>query len=153
MNKIIVFVFAFVCLAQAASGQKITFIKTFGGMGFEMDTLTLSLREVQEMMRINPLAHEEFRKARTNYSVAGVVGFTGVLLVAVPLVSAVAGGQPEWGLAVAGGALIIVSIPLNRAFQRHAINALDEYNKQFTVRRVNTNLYFTGTGAKLLIRF
>lgn len=122
-------------------------------MGFEMDTVNLSMRDVLEMMRVNPVAHDEFKRARSNYSVAGVLGFTGAILVAVPLVTAVAGGDPEWGLAAAGGALILVSVPLNWSFQRHAQNALDEYNKQFESTRIRSNLYITGTGARLVIRF
>jgi len=142
------------CLSYSVSGQRITFYKTFGGMGFEMDTVTLSMREVLELMRVNPVAHDEFKKARSNYGTAGVLGFTGALLISVPLVTAVAGGRhPEWGLAVAGGVLTGVSIALNKSFQRHAQNALDEYNKQFESSRVKTNLYFTGTGARLVIRF
>ena len=152
VNKTGIFLIA-ICLTYTAVGQRITFYKTFGGMGFEMDTINLSIHDVLEMMRVNPVAHEEFKKARSNYSAAGVLGFTGALLISVPLVTYVAGGYPEWGLAVAGGVLTLVSIPLNRAFQRHAQNALDEYNKQFESSRIKTNFYFTGTGAKLVIRF
>jgi hypothetical protein len=140
-------------LTYGAEAQQITFYKTFGGMGFEMDTVTLSMRDVLEMMRTNPVAHNEFKRARSNYNVAGVLGFTGALLVAVPLVSAVAGGHPEWELAAIGGTFILVSIPLNWSFQRHAQNALDEYNRQFESTRTRTNLYLTGTGARLVIRF
>jgi len=104
-------------------------------------------------MRVNPVAHEEFKLAKAKYGASGVLGFAGALLISAPLVSAVAGGHPEWGLAVAGGVLMGVSIPLNRSFQRHTQNALDEYNKQFESTRVKTNLYFTGPGAKLVIRF
>jgi len=141
------------CLSYQATSQKIIFYKTFGGMGFEMDTVNLSMRDVLEMMRVNPVAHEEFKLAKARYGAAGVLGFAGAILISVPLVSAVAGGHPEWGLAVAGGVLTLMSIPLNRSFQRHAQNALDEYNKQFESTRIKTNLYFTGTGASLVIRF
>ena len=152
MNKAAIVLIA-LCVTYSAEGQRIDFYKTFGGMGFEMDTINLSIHDVLEMMRVNPGAHEEFKKARSNYSAAGVLGFTGALLISVPLVTYVAGGYPEWGLAVAGGVLTLISIPLNRSFQHHAQNALDEYNKQFESTRMRTNLYFTGTGARLVIRF
>ena len=152
INKVGILLIA-LCLSYSTKGQKIIFYKTFGGMGFEMDTVTLSMREVLEMMRVNPVAHDEFKLAKKKYGAAGALGFAGALLISVPLVSAVAGGHPEWGLAVAGGVLMGVSIPLNRSFQRHAQNAVDEYNKQFESTRMKTNLYFTGTGARLVIRF
>ena len=153
ITKIRILLIALICLAHAASGQKITFYKTFGGIGFEMDTVTLSMHDVMERMKVNPVAYDEIKRAKSNYSAAGILGFTGALLVSVPLVTVVAGGHPEWSLAVVGGTLILVSIPLNLAFQRHAVNALEEYNKQFESSRIRTNLYFTGTGVKLVLRF
>jgi hypothetical protein len=143
----------FLLPAGASFCQRITLVKSFGGTRFEMDTLTLSPRQVLEIVGENQLAYDEFKRAKLNYSAAGVLGFTSVLLVAVPLVTVVAGGQPEWGLAAAGGVLVLATVPLTRAFQRHAQNALEEYNKKFEVSRIKSNLYFTGTGVKLVFRF
>ena len=128
-------------------------VKTFGGARFEMDTLTLSPKQVLEMMRIRPVAHAEFKKALANYNASGVFGFAGGLLIAVPLATAAVGGQAEWGVAGAGAALMLVTIPLTKAFRRHAQNALDEYNKQPHTSRVKTNFYLTGNGARVVIRF
>ena len=127
--------------------------KTFGGARFETDTMTLSLNQVLEVMHNDPHAVDEFRRAKSNYSVSGLLGFTGGLLVAVPLVTALIGGKPEWSLVVAGSALILVSIPFTRAFYRHAENALEDYNKKFSASRIKTNIYLTGSGAKIVIRF
>lgn len=127
--------------------------RTLGGAQFETDSLTFSLREVQDLMHDNPRAVEEFKKARANYSVAGLLGFSGGLLVAVPLVTAVIGGKPEWSLAAAGGVLVLVSIPFTRAFYRHAETAVDDYNNKLPSSRIKGNFYFTGTGAGVVIRF
>jgi len=86
-----------------------------------MDTVTLSMHDVMERVKVNPVAYDEIKRAKSNYSAAGILGFTGALLVSVPLVTVAAGGHPEWSLAVVGGTLILVSIPLNLAFQRHAV--------------------------------
>ena len=139
-------------IALAQTAGEITLVKTFGGAKFEMDTLTLSPRQVLEILRETPLAYEEFKIAKKNYNIAGVMGFSGALLVGVPLISAIGGGDPEWGLAAGGAALILGSIPLNKAFQKHTNNALDVYNKKFS-SRINTKFYLTGTGFRLRFRF
>ena len=151
----IILTFAFSCIVNIALAQKaseITMVKTFGGVKFEMDTLTISPKQVLNILQDTPLAFEEFKLAKKNYSAVGVMGFTGGLLVGIPLGSAIFGGDPEWGLAVGGIALILGSIPVNKAFYRHANSALDVYNRKFT-SRLKTNFYFTGQGMKLRIRF
>jgi len=154
LHKIILaFVINFLTtVAIAQTAGEITMVKTFGGTRFEMDTLTLSPRQVMEILKDTPLAYEEFKQAKKNYSIAGVTGFTGGLLIGVPVVTLIAGGDPEWGLAIGGAALLFGSIPLNKAFQRHANNALDLHNKKFS-SRISTNFYFAGTGFKLRFRF
>lgn len=139
-----------ISIAQTAG--EITLIKTFGGTRFEMDTLTLSPRQVMTILKDTPLAYEEFKQAKKNYSTAGVMGFAGGLLIGFPVGTLIAGGDPEWSLAIGGAALLLGSIPLNKAFQRHANNALDLHNKKYS-SRVNTNFYLTGTGFKLRFRF
>lgn len=142
----------FATLAIAQTAGEITLVKTFGGAKFEMDTLTLSPRQVLTILRDTPLAYEEFKLAKKNYSAAGVLGFCGGLLVAFPLGTLIGGGDPEWGLAAGGAALLVGSIPLNRAFHRHAGNALDVYNKKFS-SRIKPNFYLTGNGARIVLRF
>jgi len=142
----------FTTIALAQTAGEITMVKTFGGTRFEMDTLTLSPRQVMEILKDTPLAYEEFKQAKKNYSTAGVMGFTGGLLIGFPVGTLIAGGDPEWGLAIGGAALLLGSIPLNKAFQRHANNALDLHNKKFS-SRINTNFYFTGNGLRLRFCF
>jgi hypothetical protein len=142
-----------VAIANSSAGQQLYMEKTFGGARFDTDSLTLSLRQVLEVMADNPYAVTEFKRAKLNYSASGLFGFTGGLLIVVPVITAVEGGSPEWSYAAAGGAMILASIPFTKAFYRHAENALEDYNKKYRVSRVKTNFYFTGTGAKLVVRF
>jgi hypothetical protein len=134
--------------------QPITMYKTFGNVRFEMDTLTLSFRQVSELLSINPKALQDFKTARTNYNVAGLLGFSGSLLVAIPVITAIAGGQPEWGFAAGGAALILSSIPFSRAFKIRATDALDNYNSQFPKARLQKpEVYFSGRGLGVRVRF
>ncbi len=136
-----------------ASGQAIIMTRSFGGTRFEMDTLTLSTSQVLELMRINPVAHDQFKKGRIRNNIAGVLGFTGALLIAVPLTTAVAGGHPEWTLAAVGGALIIASIPINRSWHRLAQTSVDEYNRQLGGSRPGSRIYFSATGVRIVVHF
>ena len=146
----VLFLMAFNCAVRA---QEITMYKTFGGVRFERDSLVLSLKQVMEILHEKPRAFEEIKKAKANYNAAGVLGFTGGLLIVFPLGTAIAGGEPEWGLAAGGAALILASIPLNRIFKARALNALDIYNGKETSSRVKPEFYFAGTGARLVIKF
>lgn len=134
--------------------QPITMYKTFGNVRFEMDTLTLTFRQVSELLSINPKAHQDFKAAKTNYNVSALLGFSGSLLVAIPVITAIAGGDPEWGFAAGGAALIISSIPFNRAFKRRANEALDNYNSQFPKARLQRpEFYFNGKALGVRVRF
>lgn len=139
-------------ISVSCFSQEIKIYKTFGGVRFEMDTLTLSPKQVLEILKVEPLAYEEFKRAKLNYNVAGALGFTGGFLIAFPLGTAIAGGDPEWGLAAGGAVLILASIPFNNSFKDRAVNALDLYNKNHA-SRLKPTLFFSGTHARLLIRF
>ncbi len=100
-------------------------------------------------------AYREFKISRNKATISSILGFSSALLVAVPLVSAVAGGQPEWYLAAGGGALFLASIPFASSSKGHALTAIELYNSKLSAshQRVKPTLYFSGTGASLVIRF
>ena len=134
--------------------QDITVYKTFGGLRFERDSLVISAKQVEYILEVNPTAFAEFKKARLNSGVASVLGFAGGLLIGVPVGTAIVGGEPEWGLALGGAALIVTSIPFNRAFKRHALNAVDIYNQQNSSSVLErTELFWAGTGLGIRLRF
>jgi hypothetical protein len=153
MRKSLLFLL-FVTLSSVGKAQDITIYKTFGGLRFERDSLILSPKQVQYILEVNPAALAEFKKARKNSGIASVLGFTGGLLVVIPVGSALVGGKPEWGFAAAGAALIVASIPFNAAFKRQAQNAVDIYNQQKTSSLLErAELFWAGTGLGIRIRF
>lgn len=117
-----------------------------------MDTLVLSPKQVLEILKVEPVAYEEFKRAKTNYNVAGVMGFSGAFLITFPVVTSIAGGNPEWAFAAGGAALILGSIHFNRVFKGRAFNALELYNNKVTAR-IQPTLHFYGTQVRLVIRF
>lgn len=153
MKNIILPTLFLIVIVGSSLAQEITMFKTFGGVRFERDSTVLSLRQVMEILHEKPLALQEFKKAKVNYNVAGVLGFAGGLLIAIPLGTSIAGGNPEWGLAAGGAVLILTSIPFNRIFKARALNALDLYNGKVTSARIKPEFYFGGTSARLVIKF
>ncbi len=144
-----------ICLSQAF--EQITMHKTFGSTRFEYtkDTVTFSVspKEVLQIVGDDPLAYEEFWKAKSNYSVAGVMGFVGAVMIAVPVGTTIAGGDPEWAFAAGGAALIIGSMHFSKAFNRHAQTAVNTFNKRHTAFKPRMNYVFSGLGLKVALRF
>lgn len=153
--RILLGVLCFACLAT--HGQKLTMYRTFGGAHFEYEKDTsvfqVSPRQVGQILFDDPEAYAEFKKARSNNAVAGILGFVGAGLLIIPTVTAIAGGEPEWGLAAGGAALIIGSIPLQRNARRHAQNAVDLHNKKHASTLPRTTYYVSATGVRMVIRF
>jgi hypothetical protein len=136
----------FLCLA--AFSQPIQMHKTLGGAHFQRDTIYLSHRQVSEILSIDPQATQEFKLALKNYRVGGILGFTGAILLAIPVITAISGGEPEWAMAGGGAVLLGVSIPFSKGFKRHAQAALDGYNQR-QEHQSRAKLYFRGNGFTL----
>lgn len=142
-NTIFFLIIVFIALAHSVSAQQIQAYRTFGGMRFEMDTLTLTHRQVSQLLTVDPLASQEFSHARKLNALSGVLGFSGAMLVTIPVVSAILGGDPEWALAAGGAVLLAGSIPLNWAYQRRAAGAIESYNNRVQLKG---RLYLRGAG-------
>jgi len=154
MRKFNWLVFVLLLATLHAWCQPISMLKSFGGVRFERDTLILSARQVSDLLYDYPEAYDEFKVARTNNTVGTLLGFTGGVLVGLPVGTALAGGQPEWGLAAGGAALILASIPFNRAFNKRAGHALELYNGSLKAsHRWRAQMQWHGTGAVLRITF
>jgi hypothetical protein len=143
------------CVSYHSFAQKkLAIYKTFGGVIYEMDTLTLSTKQVAMVLMHNPEAYREFKLARRNSATSSVLGFVGAALIAVPLVTAVAGGQPEWIVAAGGAGLLLASVPFSSSFKGHANNAIDIYNSKLNSEaRLKSTLYLTGSSASIILKF
>jgi hypothetical protein len=141
--------------AQIREGD-IIMQKTFGGVKFYQDTRLLKPKEVLATMEPNTEAFNAFKKAKSNYDAANVFGFIGGFMIGWPLGTAVAGGDPEWGIAAGGAAFALIAIPLTSSFKKHAKNAVDLYNNgelPSASLQPRIHMQFMGTGAKLIVVF
>lgn len=120
---------------------------------FYEGTRILKPRKVLERMEFNPEAFQAFKKAKSNYDAAQVLGFVGGFLIGWPLGTALGGGDPQWGLAGGGAALLLASIPLQSGFKKHAQNALTIYNSPPVARnKTSVRFGFYGCGVQLVVR-
>lgn len=153
------FLLAFIALLSSspAMAQRLEMHRTVGGAHFMLDTLYISHRQVSEIVSIDPQASHEFKAALKNYRVGGILGFGGAIILAIPVVNAVAGGEPEWLMAGGGVVLLVASLPFSRAFKSHAQLAIDGYNLRQVDQRTSLlhnrrppmKLQFTGNGFAL----
>jgi hypothetical protein len=160
MNKVVVVVIlSFLSsqiFAQANEGD-IEMKKSFWGVKFNQDGKPLKPKEVLRIMEVNPQAHAEFKKAKSNYDAAQVFGFIGGFMVGWPIGTAIGGGDPEWGLAAGGAGFILLSIPFSKGFSKHAKSAIEIYNSDSGTAS-NRHPYSLqvipyGAGAKFILKF
>jgi hypothetical protein len=155
MRQVVFLIFFFSLLSSSYAQKKLAVYKTFGGVVYEMDSLTISPKQVKMLLKQNPEAYQEFKVARRKATISSVLGFTGGLLIGLPLGEAIAGANPEWIYAGGGAVLLLASIPFSSSFRGHAVNAIDLYNAHPPTSRIRVkpSLYFYGTGASLVVRF
>lgn len=153
MKIIALFTVLSISFYHSSFAQEIKAYKTFSGIRFERDSITLGINQVLEIVKENPQAYAELKRAKSNYNAAGMLGFAGGILLGFPLGTALAGGDPEWVMAAGGAALILGSIPFTRAFRGHTKQALDLYNNKGNTSRIRPEFLFYGSGARLIFRF
>ncbi len=149
---------AVLALHFSARGQeRIVMYPGFGSVHFEYEKDTSAFqvtpKQVSQILFDYPEAWREYKTARTHSTLSGICGFLGAGLVLFPIASAGLGGDPEWGMAASGAALIIGSIPLSRSHRRKAQHAIDLFNQRHSAFAPRPYLKFWGTGASLTLRF
>lgn len=129
--------------------------KKFGGVKFYEGSKILRPKDVLQIMKINPEAYAEFKKAKSSYDVAQGFWFVGGFLIGWPIGTALGGGKPQWGLAAGGAAVLLLSIPINNGFKKHAQSALSIYHNQSgsASMRPKIKLNIMGTGVRMVIKF
>ncbi len=142
--------------AQTRDGD-LKMVKSFGGTKFYLDGELLKPKEVLNLMEHDVEALNEFKKAKSNADAGNVLGFIGGVMIGWPLGTALAGGDPQWGLAAGGAVVLVATIPLSISFKKHATTATNLYNRNTSNvsahLKPKVNMSLLGTAAKLTITF
>jgi hypothetical protein len=113
-------------------------------------------KEVLNILKVSDEAYGEFKKAKSNHDAANVFGFIGGYMIGWPIGTTLGGGDPQWGIAAGGAAVLLLAIPLSSGYKKHAQKAIDIYNKPGNVSasmRTKVDVNFMGTSAKLTVTF
>jgi hypothetical protein len=88
----------------------------------------LKPKQMLAIMKPNPAAYNEMKRAKTNYDVGSVFGFAGGFLVGWSIGSLISTGEVDWRVAGAGAGLIGVSIPFSIGQAKHTKKAVRLFN-------------------------
>jgi hypothetical protein len=159
MNKLLlttlILSIPFSLLAQTNEGD-LRMEKSFWGVKFYDGSRVIKPRDVLNVMETNPEAWNTFKKAKSNYDAAQVLGVIGGFMIGWPIGTAIGGGDPQWGLAAGGVGVLLLSIPFNSAFIKHSKNAIEIYNRapgSAGAWPAAVDILPYGTGVKLILRF
>lgn len=123
---------------------------------FYLENRVLKPRNMLELMKDNPAALEEMKKAKANSDAASVFAFLGGGLIGWTLGGLIGPEPPTWGLAAAGAGLILVALPLSSSYVKRASKATEIYNsslKQTGHQPVKVNLGLSDHGFGLTMKF
>ena len=127
MKKIILTIVIMAGLG-AASAQQINVEKTFGGYKFTQDGKNLKLSQIVDIVKNNEEAYQLAKSAKSNYTIAQIIGGAGGFMIGWPIGAAVGGGDPNWTMAGIGAGLVAISIPFNSGANKKMKKAIEHYN-------------------------
>jgi len=159
MNRLIILSSLLVLFTLSASAQNDSIIasKAFGGYKFEQDGKMLNPKAMLKIMEEDQEALIYMKKAKTNSDLSMVIGFTGGFLIGWPIGTAIGGGDPNWVLAGVGAGLLVLAIPVSKAYNTNALKAVELYNTSqrsaYFQNGIDLNLGLTENGVGLKLTF
>lgn len=95
---------------------------------FYYENRVMKPKKMLELMKDNPAALEEMKKAKANSDAASVFAFFGGGLIGWTLGSMIGPNQTTWGLGAAGAGLVLIAIPFSSTYVKRAAKATEIYN-------------------------
>ena len=116
------------CHAQIVESRNL-----FGGYKYTQNGKKMNMKDLALTIKSDPKSFEMFKKAKSNKTVAFIVGIAGGFLAGWPLGTALSGGKPSHTLAGIGGGLIAVAIPLSSEGNKKVNRAVKLYNESLGI--------------------
>ncbi len=118
---------------HAQTADTIVMERVFGGYKFHKGDELINMKTMGTIMEPNPFAYSVYKQAHKSYNWAMFFSIAGGALIGWPLGTALAGGEPEWALAGAGAACLVISIPITKKYNKQISSAVQLYNSEFRV--------------------
>lgn len=151
------FIVAFSSASFAQTNNEVLTMKNgFFGWEFRKNEQRLKMGEVADLLKNNPEASERFASARSNNTVATILGGVGGFLLGYTLGSSAGGGKANWSVGGAGGGLVVAGLVLSVKANNQARRAVTLYNeglKTGFLRQPELKLGITENGAGLVLNF
>ncbi len=112
----------------SSEAQTIASKKVFTGYKFYQNGNKMTTGELYRAMVPESQSAAIMQKSKSNNGIAQILAGVGAFGVGLPIGSSIAGGDPNWTFAIAGGALIVVSIPISAKAGKQAKEAVDLHN-------------------------
>src|SRR5215208_2761514 len=103
--------------------------KLLGGYQFYQNDKRLRMPELVKAMESSEQAYQRVKSARSNNTLASLIGGVGGFLVGWPIGAAIGGVDPNWTMAGIGAGLIVVSIPISINANKQFKKAVNMYNE------------------------
>lgn len=167
MKKLAFVFIVFLSINQLAYTQgnkdKIEVQQTFGGTNFSIDGQRITKKQMMKLMQNEESAYIQIKSGKKHSTAATVVGAAGGFLIGFNVAAAMVNGRAtsnngvKWGMAIAGGVLVIISIPLAITGTNRTIKAINIYNENldsqsFQKIKPDFRICFTGSGIGLIIK-
>ncbi len=158
MKRTIFALWAVLVGLSICTAQKIEMEKYFGGYEFSQNGESLKMKELMKAVEINSTSFELVKKARTNKTLAWMLGNSGGALVGFSIGQALGGGNGSWTIAGIGAGFIGVAIPIGISGNNKARKGVELYNSSLDT----TTQYFqkptftfkaSGNGIALVVKF
>lgn len=109
--------------------QEITVNQNAWGYEFKKGEQELNWKQLLKDTESHTKSYNLIKRARSQNTLSTIFGFAGGAFVGYPLGQAIADGETNWVLAIVGGALITVAIPLSSRSTKNLKEGVSKYNQ------------------------
>lgn len=150
----------FSCVMVVAFSQStldtIEIKKSFLGTVFKKNGENLKMRDLLDVTKNNPAAYNYMKKARNKNTVGSIFGGVGGFLIGYTVGTAVAGKDPQWGIAGIGVGLVGAGLLFSADAGKNAKRSVRLYNQGVqnpTTRVMKFQGGFMGNGFGVKLTF
>ncbi|MBZ9627095.1 hypothetical protein LB456_06475 [Psychroflexus sp. CAK57W] len=153
-----IFFFLLLLTSTLSLSQDITVNQNAWGYEFKQGDQELTWKELLKETESDLESYDLIKRAQSQNTLSTIFAFAGGAFVGIPVGQTIGDGEPSWVLAIAGGALIAVAIPLSSRSKRNLEEGISQYNartKSSFLRGFQPEVSLVGsaTGVGLRVRF
>lgn len=116
------------CIAQTNTDTITTRTLRNGAYRYYQGDLRLTENKLNKIVKTDPVAKKTMQSAQTSEVFGTILAASGGVLIGAPIGAYLGGAKMNWGVAGAGVALAIGSVPLNNNAKKLKRKAIRQYN-------------------------